>query len=58
MTDMKSIIRTNAEKDPDYCPYCMRCPGLARMTKVKPFLWSHHCGAVHDERTPEEKEQA
>lgn len=47
-----SIIRRNAEKDPSYAPYCGRCDGLQRMRKIEPFLWDHHCGAVHDERVP------
>ena len=46
----KSQVRHNAEKDPSYCPYCMRCAGLVRMVKVQPFLWGCLCGAVHDER--------
>lgn len=46
----KSTIRLNAEKDESYRPYCMRCPGLVRMTKVAPFYWTHSCGAIHDER--------
>lgn len=45
-----SIMRRNAEKDPSYCPYCMRCDGLVRMKKVEPFLWACSCGAIHDER--------
>lgn len=43
-------MRQNAEKDPNYNPYCMRCIGLIRMKKVEPFLWKCHCGAIHDER--------
>ena len=46
----KSIIRQNAEKDPNYKPYCGRCRGLVRMRKVRPFLWDCFCGAVHDEQ--------
>lgn len=46
----KSIMRQNAEKDPAYCPYCLRCSGLVRMVKVETFLWKCKCGAVHDER--------
>ena len=46
----RSIIYRNAEKDPNYCPYCMRCSGMQRMTKVEPFYWRHSCGAEHDER--------
>ena len=50
----KSIVRLNAEKDPNYNPYCGPCPGLVRMRKVEPFLWRCRCGAVHDERRPED----
>lgn len=45
-----SIIRQNAEKDPNYCPYCMNCKGNVRMRKRADFLWSCKCGAIHDER--------
>lgn len=46
----KSTMRLNAEKDPDYCPYCLLCSGLVRMKKVEDFYWKCHCGAKHDER--------
>lgn len=46
----KSIVRLNAEKNENYCPYCMRCPGLVRMKKIEQFYWKCKCGAVHDER--------
>lgn len=47
---MKSIVRENSEKDPTYCPYCMRCPGLVRMVKVGEFKWKcDKCGASHEE---------
>jgi hypothetical protein len=49
---MSSQVRMNAEKDPSYCPYCMRCPGLVRMKKIAEFFWRCVCGAEHDERTP------
>lgn len=49
-TKTKSIIRLNTEEDPNYCPYCGRCPGLVRMVKVEPFYWRCRCGAEHDER--------
>jgi len=49
---MRSQVRQNAEKDPSYCPYCLRCPGLVRMEKIEPFLWRCWCGAIHDERNP------
>lgn len=50
MADMRRQIVINAEKDPNYCPYCMRCPGLVRMQKIEPMYWTCSCGAVHDER--------
>lgn len=47
-----SIVRRNAEADPNYCPYCLRCNGLVRMKKTeKPLVWKCDCGAVHDEST-------
>ena len=52
--ERKSHVRYNAENDPTYAPYCMRCTGLVRMVKVIPFFWSCRCGAQHDERTREE----
>lgn len=45
-----SQVRKNAAKNPDYCPYCLRCRELVRMKKVEPLLWKCDCGAVHDER--------
>jgi len=45
-----ALIVLNRIADPAYCPYCMRCSGLHRMTQVEPFLWEHSCGAIHDER--------
>lgn len=50
---MKSLIRFNADKDPDYCPYCMRCSSFIRMKKIEPFYWRCKCGAEHDEREQE-----
>ena len=48
----KSQVRLNAEKDPKYRPYCLRCMGLQRMNTVAPFFWKCPvCGAMHDERT-------
>lgn len=44
------VIVMNHQKDPNYAPYCMRCIGLHRMTVAAPYYWTHHCGAVHDER--------
>jgi hypothetical protein len=47
----QSQIGENAEKDPQYRPYCLRCPSLVRMVIVGRFLWRcGHCGAVHEER--------
>lgn len=45
-----AIIIQNAQRDPEYAPYCMRCPGLVRMRKVEPFRWACGCGAQHDVR--------
>ncbi len=47
---MKSQVKINAEKDANYCPYCMRCSGNVRMVKKETMLWGCHCGAIHDER--------
>ncbi len=52
---MKSIVRQNAEKDPKYAPYCLKCTRMGRMYKIEPFLWQCPCGAVHDERMEDEK---
>lgn len=46
-----SIIKQKAEKDPNYCPYCIRCNGL-RKQKVEHLYWKCKCGAEHDERIP------
>lgn len=48
--ESESVIAWNFNRDPTYCPYCMRCRGLQRMTLVEPLLWKHSCGAIHDER--------
>lgn len=43
-------VRENAENDPDYCPYCLRCRGLVRMIKVANLWWRcSTCGAEHKE---------
>lgn len=47
---MDSIVRSNALKDPNYAPYCMRCTGLVRMKKIEHMFWKCGCGAQHDER--------
>lgn len=52
MWNAMTKVRLNAEADPTYCPWCLRCKGLVRMNKVEPFLWSCDCGAKHDERDP------
>ena len=44
------VVVQNHLKDPNYAPYCLRCIRAVRMTVIEPFLWKHHCGAVHDER--------
>jgi Zn finger protein HypA/HybF involved in hydrogenase expression len=47
-----SIVRQNAEREPNYAPYCLRCNTIRRMTKVEQFFWRcSQCGAEHDERT-------
>jgi hypothetical protein len=46
-----SLVRSNAEQESSYCPYCMRCKGLVRMRIVERFYWRcARCGAEHDER--------
>lgn len=45
----KTVV-TNYRNNPAYTPYCLRCSGLHRMRLVEPLLWTHDCGAVHDER--------
>lgn len=44
------IIVRNYLRSPSYCPYCLRCRELVRMTLKEPLLWEHSCGAIHDER--------
>ena len=48
----KSQVRTNAEADTNYSPYCMRCSTMTRMRIVEPMFWRCACGAEHDERRP------
>lgn len=52
MTVEKPIdfVRINAEKDPNYNPYCIRCKGLVRMKKIEHLYWKCKCGAIHDIR--------
>lgn len=46
----KSQVRLNAEADPTYAPYCLRCSTTARMQKHGEMLWvCLCCGAEHDE---------
>lgn len=40
----------NGLKDSTYCPYCMRCPRLARMRKIAHLYWRCECGADCDYR--------
>jgi hypothetical protein len=49
-TPGKSLVRENAERDPNYAPYCLRCPDARRMKRVESFYWRCDCGAQHDER--------
>jgi len=44
------LVVSNAIRNPQYVPYCLRCDGLHRMRLIEPFLWRHDCGAEHDER--------
>jgi hypothetical protein len=51
MTNTKSQVRINAEKDSSYKPYCIGCSTMKRMEIVERFLWKCSvCGAIHDER--------
>lgn len=54
----RSQVFINATKNPDYCPYCMRCPRNVRMVKVEPMFWICRCGAMHDERDEAEEARA
>jgi hypothetical protein len=40
-------VEINARKDPNYCPYCLRCSGLVRMQKIGELHWKCTCGAEH-----------
>lgn len=46
----REIILDNAEKDPTYAPYCLRCKGLVRMRVVERHRWRCGCGAACDYR--------
>lgn len=51
--DGKSQVRRNAEQDPTYSPYCLRCRSMERLQIVEPFFWRcEFCNAEHDERIP------
>lgn len=39
----RDIILRNVEKDPYYAPYCMRCPGLVRMSAIEEYYWRCCC---------------
>lgn len=46
----KSQVRLNAEADPYYRPYCLRCSTMVRMQKIGEMIWRcTSCGAEHDE---------
>lgn len=46
----KSQVRLNAEADPAYAPYCLRCSTMRRMQKLREMMWRcTECGAEHDE---------
>lgn len=47
---MSNQVRVNAEKDPTYAPYCLRCRTMERMKIVERFLWRCACGNTCDER--------
>lgn len=50
MTQYKSQVRINAEQNPFYCPYCLRCSTTQRMQKIGEMRWRcASCGAEHDE---------
>lgn len=50
LTACEELIISNTRKNPNYCPYCLPCPGLVRMVKVEPFYWRCRCGAECDLR--------
>jgi hypothetical protein len=47
----REVILCNADKDPYYAPYCMRCTGLVRMRIVERHYWRCYCGAQCDYRS-------
>lgn len=47
---LDEIILNNVKKNPNYRPYCLRCTGLNRMTKVSELFWKCFCGAICDFR--------
>lgn len=44
------LVLNAANKDENYSPYCMRCPGTKRMKKVEELYWNCKCGAECDLR--------
>ena len=52
------IVDRNMRRDPEYAPYCGRCDGLVRMTRLGPCTAYHSCGASHvlEEALPPELE--
>jgi len=49
MAERLGFVDQKMRDDPDYAPYCMRCPGLRRMRRVSPTLAECPvCPAVHD----------
>ncbi len=54
----ESLVDENMRADPRYAPYCMRCKGAVRMTRVSEREARCRCGASHVLRdTPEAAEQ-
>lgn len=54
----KSLIRLNAEADPRYAPYCLRCSSMARMQKIGEMIWRcASCGAEHDENKNDKSDE-
>lgn len=47
---MKSIIREKAEKDPNFCPDCLKCGKKTRHNGFGKFEWfCMYCGYVYNE---------
>lgn len=49
---MREQVVVNAEKDPNYSPYCLRCSTMRRMRKLAHLYWTcaDNCGAIADYR--------